>query len=268
MKEKTKLGNLLSKKMELKTSICLSENTIAELIDKKLSLTERENAFEHLNSCKDCFEVYQISSSISKRNNKKSMRIPLSIAASIIIVFFIGIYHNMDNPTKLEFDKTQVYKPKVKSIIKVTQDLKEKSLVLEKEETKTKSEMVRSKKKIVKMQKVDRLNRGELKDEETFSSQPTVFLRKPEKNINQNISKKESNAVLNKTKISSEFTVLSNQGFIHNNINNFGKLNDEQTNILLSKWEEMLLKLKGTEKKIAKETIVFLRKQQMINNKR
>jgi len=267
MKEKTKLGNLLSKKMELKTSICLSENTIAELIDNKLSQTERKNAFEHLNSCKNCFEVYQIASLVLNRNKRKNMRIPLSIAASIIIFFLIGFYYNIYNPNKLEYDKPQAFEPKVKSIINEKQDMKKKKLVIEKEETKTKSEKVRDKKKVEKMQKVAKLNQNELKDEETLSSQPTVSLRAAQGKKSNNILRTE-NIPLKKKKIKSEFSILSNHGFVHNDINNFGRLNKEQTNILLYKWEKILLKLKGTEKKIAKETIYFLRKQQAINNKR
>ena len=298
--ENKNLGHLLVKKMDRITDKCLSENTIAELIENKLTSDKKEEVFEHFNSCNECFEVYQMSLSVLNDgvDKKKEIIKPLSIAASIIFVFLIGFYYS--NYYKSETNNAVTYQKK-EPLLKVATDdgrsldisshqkksgkkhlmkdkapnksvsegispPEEKKQNIEAEEVitlgdlkpKVLSENDKSEKRVSKTQEVERFEKNEYKDDEVSSVKPSVSLRVSQLGETEKGTNKKKRKGFSKKGIRSTFSKLTDQGFIDNNNNYFGKLSRTQIIKLLSEWKKILPDLTGNEKKIAKETIAYL----------
>lgn len=337
--ENLKLGKSLSTKMEeKKDTTCLSDNTLSEFIENKLSYEEREKVLEHLNSCRDCFEVYKVTSSTLadlKKVRKSNITRSLSIAASIMFVFLIGFYYSNFYKTqpevkeeKLEFRTKRIKRDispveaelsKEESFVNRDKDMGNSEKDLKDSLRNSRKKKIRKGEKPLKMiigddvkpalkakldgvditksrsieggigetskygKSTDSIERKQINQKKKrVSRKPQTVVEMEEKTLNDEDIVREPKVFKKENKISkssemrfktehikdtgkwkkkSSFSLLSKQGFVYKTKNSFGKLNNDQILILLSKWKKILPDLRGSERDIALETIKYLQNE-------
>lgn len=280
VKEELFMGKLVSG-MQGKNDNCLSENIISEFIENKLSNIEKEKVLKHLNSCDRCFETYNLTTSIindMKIIKRKERFRYMSIAASIVVVFFIAIYYSsITKPTAKDFKIPKEESVSNKPYIENLNISKRKKAVKKNKRNEIKK---RIKSKSLPRIKKDYLER-ELKLEERESKKPSPAVAslhksnsekkilQPQTEIKQILVKENSKSnrrivydkVGGKGFVNDEYSVLIKQGYFYKGKNHFKNLTIKERKVLLKRWKNVLPTLIGAKRQIALETISYLKKK-------
>jgi len=276
-----KLIHSLMENIKKESNYCLSENTISEFIENKLSKEEREKVLKHLNICDRCFEIYSLTTStyyeVHRINKTKRIKY-LSIAASIIIVLFIGVFYKSSykakpktywifkkNSVKAELKQKKVRK-KTSNRLKTKKQEKITSLSLKEKKLPKKTE-----------EKEDKLSISEPKKEKTKYRKPSVKLSKTilaetksiqtadESRVGMIKTESKKNAAkmnfqrLEQIDINKEYSLLVQEGYFYKGKNHFKERTVEKLTKILTRWKKIYPYLIGEKKLIAEETINYLK---------
>jgi hypothetical protein len=262
--------------MKRESERCLSENIISEFIENKLSKIEREEVLKHLNSCERCFEIFNLSSSIlyeTKKRKKKEILSYISIAASIMVVFFITLFYSGNSSIKKFAEKDLTISENI--VIKRKKEVFKEVNTTKKRQYLYRNKQVKAVKRIKK--KIQPTKEKELREEDgkkpscstvslIKSGTGSKYLGIKKTNVKREISVNDGNSGYDKGikieeyNLKDEYSLLIKEGYFYKNKNHFKKnLTIKKKIELLKRWEKLLPELTGEHRQIALETIQYLK---------